>query len=41
MVGEMNDKLKDLEGSVCTLRYYPSICLEGLRKTAKNLRQNT
>jgi hypothetical protein len=34
----MNDELEDVEGSSHSLilRYYPGICLVGLRKTTKN-----
>jgi hypothetical protein len=36
----MNDELKNIwmEAVMAFLRYYPAICLEGLRKTTKNLR---
>jgi hypothetical protein len=35
----MNDELERIQRKVVTvqLRYYTSICLEGLRKTTKNL----
>jgi hypothetical protein len=34
---------KDVEGSGhgLILRYYPGLCLEGLRKTTRNLRQDS
>jgi hypothetical protein len=31
----------ELEGSNCDLRYYPGICLEGLRKAMENLSQDS
>jgi hypothetical protein len=36
----MNDELKNIsmDAVMAFLRYCPAICLEGLRKTTKNLR---
>jgi hypothetical protein len=33
----MNDGMEDMEGNGHGLRYYPRICLEGVRKTIKSL----
>jgi hypothetical protein len=44
MIGWLvNDELKDLEGSGCAtiLRFFPGICLEGLRKNTENLNQDS
>jgi hypothetical protein len=40
--GRIIDEIeKDLEGCCHGLRYYPDICLEGLRKNMKDLSQDT
>jgi hypothetical protein len=38
----MNDELERIwkASAVANLRYYPGICLEGLRKTTKNVSQS-
>jgi hypothetical protein len=37
----MNTELEMIWMAAANLRYYPSICLEGLRKTMKNLNQES
>ena len=32
--------VNDVKGGSCSLKYCSSICLEGLKKTMKNLRQD-
>jgi hypothetical protein len=43
MVGQMNNEFEKIwkEAVVACSRYYPGICLEGLRKTAKTLSQDS